>query len=276
MRNTTGLPDTGDYNLGRGILYLAKLDPSDMPDEDGWRDVGNATEFNVTIEREELDHQSSRSGLRVTDKTITLSADMSVSFTLDEINDQNLALFFSGETADHTNPSLSAQTNVTLTTSVVLGRWYDLVDSNGERLYDVKEANLTVEEAGTPTTLTEGTDYDLDTEMGRIFIKTTATGISAGDALRFSYSADATAKDVQEVRGQTEGNVVVAMKFIAENPANSNKKSEFTFHKVTLGAEGDLALIGDEWMTMGFSGSVEEASSVDAASPYFTKREVAA
>lgn len=274
-RNTTGLPDTGDYALGRGIVYIASLDANDQPDDAGWRDVGNAPEFNINVTREELDHYSSRGGLRVKDKTITLQQDVSLTFQLDEINDQNLALFFSGETADHTNAAIVGASNVILTSSVVLGRWYDLVNSAGERLYDVDIANLTVEET-TPTTLVSGTDFILDSEMGRIFIKSDAVNVSAGDAVRFTATADAGAKPVQEVRGQTEGNVVVAIKFVSENPANANEKEEYQFHKVTLGAEGDLGLISDEWQQMGFTGSVESATHVDAASPFFNKRSIVA
>ena len=39
--NTTGLPQTEDYNLGRGIIYLATINATTgKPDAGGWRDVG--------------------------------------------------------------------------------------------------------------------------------------------------------------------------------------------------------------------------------------------
>lgn len=274
--NLTGQPNTGDYVLGRGIVYFATLAANGKPDGNGWRDVGNATEFNVSVESETLEHQSSRQGLQVTDKEVTLSQTMSVAFTLDEINFQNLALFLSGETATHTNAAVAGFADVELTASVVLGRWYDLVDGNGERAYDIDKANLTLVEAGTPTTLVEGTDYLVDETMGRVFILTTATGIAAGEALEATLVADAGAKAVDEVRGLTQGNQIVAVKFIAENPANNNARREFQFHKVTLSSDGDFALIGDEFATMGFSGSVEDATTVDPDAPFCRVRDLAA
>jgi hypothetical protein len=274
--NTTGQPNTGDYVLGRGIVYLASLASNDKPDAGGWRDVGNATEFTVTVESETLEHTSSRAGLQVVDKEVILSQSMSLSFTLDEINFQNLALFLSGETASHTNAAVAGWSDVELSDSVVLGRWYDLVNASGERAYDIKSANLTVVEAGTPTNLVLGTDYLLDAVMGRIFILSTATNIDAGETLECTYTADATAKTVDEVRGLTQGNVLAAVKFIGENPANQNRKREFHFHKVTLSSDGDFALIGDEYSTMAFNGSVEDATSVDPDAPFVRIRDVAA
>lgn len=273
-KNTTGLPNTGDYVLGRGIVYLASLDSvTSKPDIAGWRDVGNATEFTVTLETEKLEHQSSRQGLKVVDKEVILSQKMSLGFTLDEINDQNLSLFLSGETASHTNAAIAGFVATVQSTSVTLGRWYDLVNASGERAYDIATANLTLTETGTPTVLVEGTDYTVDEKMGRVFLLSTATGIADGEELDAVLTADAGASPVEEVRGMTQGNVVVALKFIAENPANSNKKREYQFHKVTLASEGDLALIGDEFATMAFTGSVEDATSVDADAPFLRIRD---
>lgn len=272
-KNITGLPNTGDYNLGRGTVYLATLTAGDKPDDNGWRDVGNCTEFNVSQETETLEHNSSRQGLQVVDKEVTLSQQMNIAFTLDEINDQNLALFMSGEAASHTNAAIAGFSNVVLSAAVALGRWYDLVNATGERAYDVDASDLTLEEAGTPTTLVEGTDYTLDSKMGRVFILSTATNIAAGETLRATLTAAAGAQPVEEVRGLTQGNLIVAVKFIAENPANNNKQREFQFHKVTLVAEGDLSLIGDEFQTMGFTGTVENAPLADPDAPYVRSRD---
>lgn len=272
--NITGLPNTGDYTLGRGTVYESAIDSTtELPDGNGWRDLGNATEFTVSLETETLEHQSSRSGLRVVDKEVILSQTMSISFTLDELNDQNVASFLSGETATHTNAAIAGFSNISLTSSVVLGRWYDLVDGNGERAYDVELADLTLEESGTPTTLVEGTDFTLDSKMGRVFILSTASNISAGEGLRATLAAAAGAKPVEEVRGLTQGNIVRAIKFVGENPANNNKQREYQFHKVTLASEGDLALIGDEFATMTFTGTVERSTLADSNAPFVRIRD---
>jgi len=275
-KNLTGLPNTGDYTLGRGIVYESAIDTTtEKPDDGGWRDLGNATEFNVSIETEKLEHKSSRTGLQVVDKEVVLSQKMTVNFSLDELNDENVASFLSGETAVHTNVAIAGITLYEMIASVVLGRWYDIVDeTTDERAYDIETADLTLTEtSGGPVTLVENTDYTLDLKNGRIFLLSTATNIAAGEPMSLVLVAAAGAKPVEEVRGLTQGNLIRAVKFIGENPANSNKQREYQFHKVTLASEGDLALIGDEYAIMAFSGTVESSVLADADAPFVRIRD---
>jgi len=275
-KNLTGLPNTGDYTLGRGIVYESPIDSTtEMPTDAGWRDLGNATEFNVSLETEKLEHKSSRAGLQVVDKEVVLSQKMTISFSLDELNDENVANFLSGETATHTNVAIAGITDYEMIASVVLGRWYDIVDeTTNERAYDVDTTDLSLTEtSGAPVGLVENTDYTLDSKNGRIFLLSTATNIAAGEPMSVELTAAAGAKPVEEVRGLTSGNIIRAIKFIGENPANSNKQREWQFHKVTIASEGDLALIGDEYAVMAFSGTVESSTLADAAAPYVRIRD---
>lgn len=260
--NTTGTPNTNNYNVGRGKVYFASLDSNDKPL--AWRDLGNSTEFNISIETETLEHTSSRGGLKVVDKEVTISQKASVSVTLDELEFDNLRLFFSGTTHDSlTNPANTSVTNVDLDSSIVLGRWFDLIDSSGDRLYDVTAANLTVEESNdgfsTSNTLVLNTDYTVDTEFGRIFLPSTS-GATAGYALRFSYTTTSSESAYDEVRGLQSTAVTGALKIITENPADSDEKTEYTLHKVNLKPEGDFSLIGDDWTVMQLTGAAESSS----------------
>ncbi len=271
-KNTTGLAQPGDYILGRGTVYVSTLAAS-IPDGNGWRDLGNSPEFTLSIETEKLEHKSSRAGLQVVDKEVILSQKMSIAFSIDEFNDENLALWSQGATAAHTNPAIAGTAESVITSSVVLARWYDLVGPSGERLYDVQNANITLDTDDGVATLVIVTDYLLDAKMGRIFIIESPTNISAGEDLDFAYAADAGASPVEEVQGLTGGQVLVAVKFIAENPASSNKQREYQFHSVTLASEGDVALIGDEFATMGFSGAVESNTIADINAPFVRVRD---
>jgi hypothetical protein len=273
-KNLTGLPNTGDYTLGRGIVYESGIDSStEKPDDSGWRDLGNATEFNVSLETEKLEHKSSRAGLQVVDKEVVLSQKMTLNFSLDELNDENVASFLSGEVAAHTNPAIAGFSVTVLSATVVLGRWYDLVNTAGERAYDLETGDILLEKTTGPVTLIENTDYTLDLKNGRAFMLSTASNISAGDSLQVTVTAEATASPVEEVRGMTQGNLIRAVKFIGENPANSNKQREYQFHKVTLASEGDLALISDEYAVMAFSGTVESSVLADADAPFVRIRD---
>ena len=273
-KNLTGLPNTGDYTLGRGIVYESGINTStEKPDLNGWRDLGNATEFNVSLETEKLEHKSSRAGLQVVDKEVVLSQKMTINFSLDELNDENVASFLSGETAAHTNPAIAGFAVTVLSSAVVLGRWYDIVNPSGERAYDMETGDILLEKTTGPVTLVEDTDYTLDLKMGRAFILSTASNIAAGDSLQATVTAEATASPVEEVRGMTQGNLIRAVKFIGENPANSNKQREYQFHKVTLASEGDLALISDEYAVMAFSGTVESSVLADVDAPFVRIRD---
>ena len=273
-KNLTGLPNTGDYTLGRGIVYESGINTStEKPDLNGWRDLGNSTEFNVSLETEKLEHKSSRAGLQVVDKEVVLSQKMTINFSLDELNDENVASFLSGETATHTNPAIAGYSVTVLSATVVLGRWYGLVNTAGERAYDLETGDILLEKTTGPVTLVENTDYTLDLKNGRAFILSTASNIAAGDSLQVTVTAEATASPVEEVRGMTQGNLIRAVKFIGENPANSNKQREYQFHKVTLASEGDLSLIGDEYSIMAFSGTVESSVLADADAPFVRIRD---
>lgn len=275
--NTTGLPNTADYNLGRGILYAATLS-NGIPDASGWRDLGNSPQFNISNEVETLEHQSSRQGLKITDKEVTISQKINLAFQLDELNFQNIALLFSGGafTEPDTNPAVAGVVAVQITSALVKGRWYDLtsVDAQaGIRVYDIDKTKLVLTEdpGGTPVVLVQDTDYTVDEKMGRVFITTTGAATPA-DELDYTLAADAGALDADEVRALTQTTVTVALKFIAENPANNDVQTEYTFHQVGLKAEGDFALIGDEFTTMGFTAVAESQPLADPDSPVVTIR----
>jgi len=277
--NTSGLAQPNDYNLGRGTVYFATL-TNGLPNE--YRDLGNATEFNISVESEKLKHQSSREGLKVTDKEVVISQEVGLSLTLDELNFSNLALFMSGATATHTNPTKTGFSGVLLydsvTTDIPDARWYDILDAvGGERVYDIKQAsdvtiNTDVNNTfSTPTALVLTTDYLLDLKMGRVFIK--EGRIPSGEmSMECDLTADATAKDPDEVQALTQTNVVGALKFISKNPADGDKETEYQFHQVSMSAEGDFGLISDEFTTMQLTGVAEKNVTVDADSPTLTIR----
>lgn len=279
--NTTGKPDTEDYNLGRGIVYFAPIDAAGKPTI--WRDLGNAPEFNISVEVETLEHQSSREGLKIVDKEVIISQEISVSFQLDEINFENLALFFSGEKNTHVNVSVAGFVEFEMVKDgdLELGRWYDLYNAAvpAERAYDVDIADLTVKtNEAAPVTLVVDVDFELDAEMGRIFILSTGilvpVAIGTGDGLLVTLVANGTAKDVAEVRALTQTNVLGALKFISENPADNDRSTEYEFHKISIKPEGDFALIGDEFTVQGFTGAAEKNETHSPDSPTMTSRVV--
>lgn len=269
--NLSGSPQTQDYLLGRGALYFA-------PNVDGspsaYRHLGNAPEFSLNVEVETLEHQSSLHGTKTIDVEVIVSQKIGFAFTLDEINFDNVADWLSGETEVYDNATaIAGFAEYTMVTDVVLGRWYDIVSNTTPKLrvYNIVDTTVTAEKSGGPDVLlVMGTDYEIDEFAGRIKLLSTAVNIAAGDDLDITLAANASAGTVDRVKALTETNVRGALKFIGENPVNNDEMYEVQIHQVSLKADGDAAFIGDEFATLGFTGTAESNDVPDPDSPYIT------
>jgi len=277
--NTTGVAKTEDYNLGKGRVYLAELDSSTGKPL-AWRFVGNAPDLTANVESETLSHTSSLEGLASTDKEVTVSQEMNVGLSLDEVNFENLANFFSGEVATYSNSVASAgfsKHTMISSANAKKGRWYDIVDSNGARVYDISKSDLTVEDESGIDTYVEGTDFTVDEEFGRIFfVSGGSLDETDGVDVTLASASGSPEGTIDEVRGLTKSAVTVAMRFIGVNPANNDRKTEYTWHQVALKPDGDFSLIGDDWSTMAFSGAAEKNELASPDSPTLTIRSVPA
>lgn len=282
VANTSGKSEPQKYVLGRGRGYITTLTAGKLPGLDGWRFFGNLKDMSLNVTEETIKHMSTQSGLKKVDREASISIDISGTFTAEEFNTANLADFLRGTVATHTNPAIAGYAAAVLTTSLVKGRWYDLIEvTTLERAYDVDAADLTVrrDPAGTPATLVQGIegvgDYWLDTKMGRIFFwEASVTGaLVAGDTIDAAVAADAQASVVTEVKAVVASDVDCAFKFIQENANEANAEVEWQFHLVKLKASGDLALIGEDWAGMTFAFAAEENSTLGGTdSPTLTIR----
>jgi hypothetical protein len=119
----TTSPSTDNYTLGKGILYFDQFDTTGALT--GERDLGNAPSlsFNMTVDM--LDHFSSRAGLSAKDKQVTRQITPSFSFTLDEINKDNLGMLFYGNMEDITQAAADNLTTA-LPATVAKNLYYDI------------------------------------------------------------------------------------------------------------------------------------------------------
>ncbi len=272
--NTSGLPDTGDYALGRGVIYMAEIDTSTgLPNSDGWLDLGNAPQINLSIEEETLEHRSSRSGTATVDKSVTISKKATISFQLDEINQKTVELFFSGLSDTFVNPAVAGEAEqVAKYPNVKLGRWYDLTTDDGIRIMGVDVGDLVIEkDAGMDVPLVEGTDFTWDATWGRFRLHEDAVNVAEGDEVNVTVTADAMAPSpINRTKALMSTNRLVALKVIGVNPANNDEETEWEIHQVQLKADGELALIGEEFMVAGFTGVLEANTQGYPTSPYMT------
>jgi len=262
--NTTGAANTNDYILGRGIVRLALLDATTgLPL--GFRDLGNSPQFTITMTTEELKHFSSRRGLKVTDKRVTISQEISFNFQLDEVSQQNLALFFTGDNESVTNPAVAGvgaigdKQTLTLNTDVVQGQWYILRDEDSlvRTSFSDGFSGIVIYNETTMMAVAS-TEYDIDYEAGIVFIHADAAGVADGDNLSWYSSADASAPAKLQNMSALEGsNEDYALEFVQVNPANSDEVRVFSFHSVSIAADADFGLISDEFSLMSFKGTAQ-------------------
>jgi len=271
--NISGKPRTSDYTLGRGKVFFAEIDtPTGLPM--GFRDLGNAPEFNVSSEVETLEHQSSQEGLKVTDKEVTISQKLNIALTLDEINSENLAFFFSGEKQSIVNPAVAGITARIMVPAgqVETGRWYQIRNAAGVRVVNIKTSSLTfsgtVPSGGGASPTYATSLFEIDNKWGRFFIPTTSTSVNLALGIVVTLAADGDAvATINTVAGLTKTAVQGALLFIAENPAANDEQSEYQFHQVSLKADGDFALIGDEFSQMAFTAVAERNVLADPTAP---------
>lgn len=266
--NTAGTSNPDFLQLGRGKLYFASLKANGRPD--ALRFLGNCPEFNLSVEIENLEHQSSEEGLKVVDKEVIISQKVSVGFQLDHLYLENFASFLSGTTASVTHPAQGSIASFTLilANELVLGRYYQLTDSTGVPVVLIDDPDdVTISDTG--GALSSVTDYTLDPVTGLVFFPTTSTA-TVSDAITFELAAPSAAPaNLERVNALTQSSVSGALIFISSNAADGDSKRRIEFHKISLKPEGDLSLIGDDWGQIGFTGAAERNTQL-ANSPTLT------
>lgn len=271
---STGRANPNNYVVGRGVLYFGPHDGSGHP-SNGYIDLGNCTEIKLSMTQQDLDHMNSRKGLKYVDRNVLISEKCGISFKLDELSLDNIALWLSGTTASVTGyngPVLLAGDNGVNTTTPIPGRWYDLVKTvTGppstnpfeDRVYDLGAVTV-VFSSGTPT---EGVNYIVDYKLGRILFLTTVAFTSI--AVAANSGADA---GYEEARMFTQAPLRGSLKFVQINPANNDEIREWEFHKVQVKPTGDLNLLSDTWTELEFSGTAEKNTAQSGASSSGTVR----
>lgn len=245
---------TPEYVLGRGKVYFARFTTGQVPGP--FKYVGNTPEFNLTIESETLDHFSSDEGIREKDDSVALEVTRSGSMICDDINADNVALFFFGSTINVATVAATGQSE----------------DFDGMNQGDIGQLGLTIQNrvgtrgvanftltgsGGTPTYVL-GTDYSVDLDRG-MFSILEGGGISNGTDVVANFDIRASTQ-VQVLSGSEP--VEGAMRMLENNPKGADRDIFLPYVKIT--PNGDLAIKGDEWRQIPFSLEALKPSSGEA------------
>jgi hypothetical protein len=175
---------TSKSGLYSGDLYLAKLDANGA--NLGFRDAGNTQALSFEAPQiEKVDKLSKRNSSygSILD-TVNKKNTQAVSFTLDDVFKENLAIAMFGEDA------VVSQAAVAVVDEVVVARldmWVPLVHSNLST--DVADAPTVKDSATGLITYVEDIDYEIDYERGMIKA-ITGGDITAAEALKVGYKTN--------------------------------------------------------------------------------------
>ena len=244
----------------KGVVYFDRYDFTNT-EYMGERDLGNAPAFAFNIALEKLEHFSSRGGLKAKDKEVISQITPGVTFTLDEVNKDNLAMLALGETL-----------TVTQAGATISGEVHEAHPGRRIVLTDRDASSVIVTgPSGTPTyDHGVGNDYLIDTELrddviGRILILEGGS-ITEGELLEVDYTSAAT--EWIEIRAFNETIVEGRLRFVSDNPVGTQQELEVW--RCSLTPTGDTAMIGDDWSTLGFTGEILKDSTGHPDSPYMT------
>lgn len=235
-----------NYTLGRGKVHFARFLPGTTT-PDGFFYIGNTPEFSLTIESEALDHYSSDEGIREKDDSVPLEVNRTGSLTTDNIDPKNVALFFFG--ADSTVTQALVASAPFVITDIRAGHSYKLGSTgvNPAGHFGINPTGLTVVKNPGAITMTAGTDYVIDLDMGIISFVQGGVG-GTGDDITVTYAIRASSRSrVLSGSSPIEG----AMIYRTKNPKGDDCNFYMPYVKIT--PNGDYALKGDEWQTIPLS-----------------------
>lgn len=246
--------------LGRGKVFFDLFNP--LPLLTGERYIGNTPEFTINATSTELDHYNSDEGLKVKDDSVILQLDRKGGFKVDEITNDNMALFIIGAAGIQTQTSVTAPTGTNTFLAAKLDRYYQLGRTVGNPS-GVREVSTVVvkNDAGSPVTYVANTDYSVDLVLGRIY--TIPTGAIVDGVTNLVVTYGVTAKSRQVVVSSAVAAVDGALRFISFNPKGAQK--DYFFPYVRLTPNGDFALKGDTWQEIPFNMDILQ---LDANTPH--------
>lgn len=249
-----------NYVVGRGRLFFNLFRKGSNTPVGGEMYFGNTPEFTLTADTETLDHYSSEEGMRNLDASVLLEYTQGGNFTTDEVNGDNLALFFLGEKSSITQLQETGRKEVLGT--LQKARYYQLGtdDMTPTGVRNVDNFQIVVADPGTSISLGTGDittipgatvlaakNFEIDLEKGRLYIEPDAD-IAPGTPAAVQYDVSAQARDT--VIGKANM-IYGSLRFVSDNPVGQQK--DYFFPKVALQPDGDYALKGDDWQVMSFT-----------------------
>ncbi|HKJ94855.1 MAG TPA: hypothetical protein VKA32_04420 [Gammaproteobacteria bacterium] len=162
---------------GQGKVFSATRLASGYPR--AMRYLGDVSMLQTQVKTQTVEHQESHTGQRLTDAHIVTSKQMDVTVTMDEWLADNLALALYGTYSQVTSGTVTAEQLPS-----------NLAQGDYARLAHPKVSSVVIKDsAGTPATLTAGTDYEVESaNHGTIKILGDLSGYTQPLTADYSYA----------------------------------------------------------------------------------------
>jgi len=250
MGDAYQLDEAGNFVLGAGRFFYRVVG------DDAFHYLAETTDAELSNEvtRQELMSMDPAQSDTLEDVITSISRTLTTSIR--DVSQRALSLFFGGTSSDEVQSSASAEEEDFA--SIELGAWYQLgtnitaAPTQGYRLV----ASVSIEEDpdGTPVSLVEGTDYEIDLTEGMIHLLASATNVAAGDDIRVTYDVTASTSE-KVVTSENSASTICSMKFISDNTRGDNRT--FIFPRVDFGPNGPINLKSrDTWTEIPMTGEI--------------------
>ena len=228
--------------LGRGEVYFDRFLPGTRTGE-GERYLGNTPSFRIQRSIERLERATSYRGRRVAVPGATVAEETSVNFVTDNIDDENLALWF-GATPRSTY--FTPPNPISESFLVRKGRTYQL--------------GKTVQPFGTPdiaypavrlngSPLGSTGNFVINIATGRIEVFSNALNVNDGDSMEVRFHVRQSNASIID---STPARLLGALRFVANNKGRNNPQNDYYFPMVDLSPRGQVDLKSDEWQQWAF------------------------
>ena len=238
-----------DYTIGRGKVYLALMSDEYTVGTD-FRHIGNTTTFKFNTDPTKKEHYASTSQFRLKDKSVVLGVDYNMEMITDNINDENVAMFFSGQ------KSALTQTVVTSSTEIIgpilAEHSYQLGVSLSapSGLMGINPTGFAVAVSPAGAALVADVDYVMDFDSGMIhFLPGSILAVDA-ESIDVTYAVLGTTRNVIV---SSENQIYASVKHIADNPTGTNRN--WYLPKTSISPTGDYVVQSDseDWQTLTYA-----------------------
>lgn len=251
-------PAAQNIVLGAGYVHFAPYDAAGDPQ--GRRYLGDTPGFTITGSTERAEKWSSDGPIAERLADVTTRVTRGASVTCDNVSEENLALFLMGDAQEASQSSGSAADE---RHTVEQGKWYQLGsganDFVGAR--DVSNVVVNTDPDGTPTAMVEDTDYELNLELGLLYI-IPGGGIAAAGAEEIGVDYDEAQATWDQVITNDLGPVDGLFYFRADNSKGANR--DVVIPLCTLTPNGDMAWKSrDTYMSMQYDVRISKRAGVE-------------